>query len=265
MGGSKKYWGFFTMQLRDYIAYPSELLANWASFPFTMVVYYFLYSMVYQYNPSFANMSFPTLITYFFLTLCFRRIGNHSGTAGAVSEKIQKGNFITNITKPIHFILYMFSFRSAKVFMQALMALPFIIIVPTLTLTNYTINPITIALALVLVLTGFVVTFQLYYIIGLLTFWLEEVWGLRHWVGLLTWLFSGAIIPVSILPFGLQSAAQILPFQHQAGIPAQLILGQTPLSQFIPSFITLLIWAVALFTIQQHVWKKGLLKHDGKG
>lgn len=265
MGGSRKYWYFFKTRVHELLAFPIDFLANWASFPFTMITYYFLYDAVYTYNPNFAGMTFPTLITYFFLTLCFRRIGNHSSTSGTVSEHIQKGSFITYLARPIHYIAYTFSHRFAKVFIQAVMALPFIIIVPIIVLSEYTLNPIAIILAFILALAGFVVTFQMYYIVGLFTFWLEAVWGIRHAVGLLVWLFSGAIVPVAILPFGLKTAAQILPFQHQAGIPAQLILGQAPLSQFIPSLITLLLWAVALFIIQQHVWKKGLLKHDGKG
>jgi ABC-2 type transport system permease protein len=230
-----------------------------------MVTYYFLYGAVYQYNPKFVNMTFPTLLVYFFLALCFRRIGNHSTTSTEVSEHIQKGNFLSLITRPIHYIGYFFSIRSSKVILQALMALPFIILVPILFIPQYALNPIIIFEAYFLALLGFVVTFELYYLVGLLTFWFEEIWGVRRTIGLAVWLFSGALVPVAILPSFLQGAAFLLPFQHQAGIPAQLILGQKNTGDFLSSTLILMVWAIALFITQKYVWKKGLLKHDGKG
>lgn len=265
MEGSTKYIRVYRMRLKEYLAFPVDFLANWASFPFTMATYYFLYSTVYQYNPSFAGMTLNTLLVYFFLALCFRRIGNHSTTANEVSENIQKGNFLTYITRPIHYIGYFFAIRSAKVTLQALMALPFILLFPALLLPEYTIQLIPIVQAYILALIGFMVSFQLYFIVGMLSFWFEEIWGIRHGIGILIWLFSGALIPITILPTPLQGVAFILPFQHQAGVPAQLILAQKDTGDFLTSLMVLILWIIALFLLQSWVWKKGLRKHDGKG
>ncbi|MFH0969984.1 MAG: ABC-2 family transporter protein [Candidatus Diapherotrites archaeon] len=265
MGGSRKYWYLFRLKLMEYLTFPLDFLANWASFPFTMIVYYFLYNTVYEFNPSFANMTLPTLMVYFFFTLCFRRMGNHSGIANDVNEDIQKGRFLSYITRPMHYIGYSFAIKSSTVVVQALMALPFIIIVPYLVIPQYTLDVTTLLQAYFLALLGFGVTFQIYYMVGLLTFWFEAIWGIRHTIGLMVWLFSGAIVPISILPTFLQGTALLLPFQHQAGIPAQLLLGQKTTGDFILSTIILTGWIIGLFIIQRYVWKKGLQKHDGKG
>jgi ABC-2 type transport system permease protein len=265
MGASAKYIHVYRMRLQEYLAFPVDFLANWASFPFTMVTYYFLYGIVYQYNPSFAGMTFHTLLVYFFLALCFRRIGNHSMIANDVSENIQKGNFLTYITRPIHYIGYFFALRASKVTIQALMALPFILVFPFLLIPEYALNGVAIIQAYILALLGFGVSFQLYFIVGMLSFWFEAIWGVRHGISILIWLFSGALIPVSILPSFLHGIAFLLPFQHQAGVPAQLILGQKGTGDFLTSTIILIGWLLALFFLQAWVWKKGLRKHDGKG
>jgi ABC-2 type transport system permease protein len=265
MEGSRKYVHVFRMRLLEYLAFPIDFLANWAGFPFTMTTYYFLYGTVYQYNPTFAGMDFHTLLVYFFLALCFRRIGSHSSTANDVSDNIQKGSFLPYITRPIHYIGYFFAIQSAKVVLQGLLALPFIIAVPILFIPGYAFNLVPIIQAYMLALLGFGAIFQVFFMVGLLSFWFEAIWGIRHGIGILIWLFSGALIPITIMPDPLKAIAFILPFQHAAGIPAQLILGQKGNGEFVTSALILIVWIILLFLAQRTIWEKGLLKHDGKG
>ena len=237
LGGSRKYMHVFYLRFRENLEFPLDLLATWAGLPFTMITYYFLYGIIFQYNPSFANTTFPVLLVYFFLTLCFRRMGNHSGIANDINDSIQKGNFIAFLARPIHYVGYFFASRSTKAIIQGLMALPFVILVPIFVIPGFAFNGVAYVQAFILAYLGFLVAFQIFYIVGLLTFWFEEIWGFRHMVGTINWLFSGAIIPISILAAPLQLIAFILPFQHQAAIPAQLILGQKTTADFFISAI----------------------------
>ncbi len=262
---SRKYYHTFLLRAQEYLAFPLDFIMNWFSLPFTMITYYFLYSIVYQYNPTFAGTDLISLIVYFFIAICFRRITMQSALTDIVHEDIQQGRFLTIISRPIHYIGYFFSMRTAKMVIMGMMALPLVVLVPILFIPGYTFSFLALIEAYILAIAGFVATFQIYYIVGLLSFWFEQVWGFRHTIGIFIWLFSGIIIPIHILPGILQGFAFVLPFQHQAAVPALLILGQKTTMDFFTSLLILIGWVIVLFLLQGWVWKKGLLKHDGKG
>jgi ABC-2 type transport system permease protein len=224
-----------------------------------------VYGTVFQYNPTFANTTFPQLLTYLFLTLCFRRITINARLSDVLAQEIKKGDFLPYLTKPIDYFKYQLAAYSANFCVLALMSLPFILGAPFLLLENFSLSLFIIPLAFFLCALGFIVLLEIHFIIGLFAFWVEEVWGLKNAVSMIGWLFSGAIIPITLLPVPIQWFAYALPFQHAAAIPAQLILGQKNFFQFGESALILAGWIIALYFIQKWVWKKGLLKHDGKG
>lgn len=263
--GNAKYWHAFKLRFLEIVEFPIEFIFKWSHLPISLAVYYFVYGTVFQYNPTFANTTFPHLLTYLFLTLCFRRITINARLSDVLANEIKRGDFLPYLTKPIDYFKYQLAAYGANFTVLTLMSLPFILGAPFFLMENFSLTLETVPLAFLLCAMGFIVLLEIHFIIGIFAFWIEEVWGIKNAVSMVGWFFSGAIVPISLLPLPAQWFAQILPFQHAAAIPAQLILGQKTISQFGESALILGGWIVLLYFLQKHLWKKGLLKHDGKG
>ncbi|MBI4043234.1 MAG: ABC-2 family transporter protein [Candidatus Diapherotrites archaeon] len=264
LAASRKYAYAFRLRVMELMAYKGDFIARWVIMPFTLAVYYFLYGTIYAFNPSFAGTTFYGMLAYLFLTLCFRRMGTYSNESDQVERELKKGDFLGYLVRPIHYMVFRLSMRTASLVVVGLTILPFMILV-VLAVTPNSFSLPRLALALVLSFLGFVASFEIFYSIGLLAFWLEETWGVKRGINTLAWLLSGSVFPLHILSPELQLLAHALPFKHQAAVPAQLLLGQAGLAQFTDSIIMLGIWIAGLYLVQNWLWEKGLRKHDGKG
>ncbi|MNJ53302.1 hypothetical protein D3C77_486860 [compost metagenome] len=73
---------------------------------------------------------------------------------------------------------------------------------------------------------AFLMNFYVNYMIGLTSFWLVQSNGIRSAFLLVSSIFSGALIPLTLFPDWLQIIQFFLPFQYIAYIPAMVFTGQ---------------------------------------
>ncbi|MCS7170081.1 MAG: ABC-2 family transporter protein, partial [Candidatus Kapabacteria bacterium] len=67
---------------------------------------------------------------------------------------------------------------------------------------------------------GIVLNFLMGLGISYLAFWMDEVWTLHVVKDISLWFLSGQLVPLSLLPHGLQMVSEWLPFQYLAYVPA---------------------------------------------
>jgi ABC-2 type transport system permease protein len=258
------YLEIIRLRVHQLIAYPLELIVNWAGYPFTLLIYYTVYTHVYTINPQFAGVSFPLLLVYFSIALAFRKVAESLWEGYDVEEEIKRGDILMYLTRPINYFGVRLARQLGKFIAMGIVFIPFLYIFAFW--MGGTWLPIERFIpGLFLATLGGVVVFQIYHIMGLLSFWFEETWGFRRAIMVTSWLFSGTMIPLQLLPDFIQQISSILPFQYQAAIPAQFILKQAGLAQLAEATLILLTWMIVLGLLQRTLWKKGLLKHDGKG
>jgi ABC-2 type transport system permease protein len=68
------------------------------------------------------------------------------------------------------------------------------------------------------------------WILGSLTFYTTEVWGLHTAVLGLTTFLSGGLVPLNMMPDWLRMIVQNTPFAQAIYVPVSLLSGVTPLS-----------------------------------
>ncbi|MDP2666262.1 MAG: ABC-2 family transporter protein [Candidatus Diapherotrites archaeon] len=264
MAGKEKYWESFLLQLTSLLHYRWDFIVKWTILPFMAVIYYVLWQAVFASNPAFGGYTFEFIYSYLFLALLFRRAGSFFEEAWGVEQAIQKGDILVQIVRPINYLFYRLSLRTAYFVTLGLFFTPFVFLIPYLFLGHLP-TLLNGVMVLILVTLGYIALFFLYHCIGMFSFWLGEISGVYTGIYFLSWLLSGAVIPISLLPSSVESLAFALPFYHQSAAPALLYLNQLQPGDFAQSFSILSLWIIGLYFARQYLWHHGLRHHDGKG
>lgn len=152
---------------------------------------------------------------------------------------------------------------SASLIKLVTVYLPLIVMILILTDSIFQQNIVYIIVALGL---GFTMNALFSFIIGCLSFWLTEIWGIAAIRNLLFGLFAGSLFPLDILSQSVQKVLLRTPFPYMAYIPTKLISD----SSFDVSILTenlpiALGWTLLLSIIAIGAWKLGLKKYTSAG
>ena len=105
--------------------------------------------------------------------------------------------------------------------------------------------------------------FILQYLIGILSFWLEETWMLRVIANIVVNFLSGAVLPLDLFPSWLVSVLHYTPFPYLTYYPVKVFMGELPL-EFSAIAVTM-FWTILVAILSNIVWKRGLRLYTAAG
>ncbi|PKL75832.1 MAG: hypothetical protein CVV27_13375 [Candidatus Melainabacteria bacterium HGW-Melainabacteria-1] len=106
--------------------------------------------------------------------------------------------------------------------------------------------------------------FQVCFLLGVLSFWLEETWVLRVMMVLVSQFLSGAMLPLEIFPPWLTQILAWLPFPYMTYVPVKILMGEYT-GNLAAAYATIGLWIVIGTLASQWVWRKGLRAYTGAG
>ena len=178
------------------------------------------WSAVYKDNSVIAGYTQQDMILYYTLVgiIAYSMSMN---TTDTISFKIKYGNLSQELIKPYKIIKIEFlSVLANRLFNLAVFLIFFIAILLFLVVNNsISISLVGIIYALPILALGFVIKYLLLFFIGLMAFWLNEVWFLNHIRRIIINFFSGIYVPVILFPQWLQSTLKYLPFKFLLPLP----------------------------------------------
>lgn len=178
-----------------------------------------------------------------------------SGAGTKIAERVENGNIVLDLMKPVNFKQYLFSEDLGKNVFQALF-----VAVPAIAVTwlfyDFTISSGMENLLVFLpgLALGILIAFHIHYIFGLLAFWLETSWYIPFFIGAMFDLFSGSIVPLWFYPKWLFDICQFLPFRFIFFEPISIFLGKYELHQAANILLMQAGWLLALLVIEKLVW-----------
>lgn len=95
-------------------------------------------------------------------------------------------------------------------------------------------------------------------VIGLVSFWTLQTWGVMAIYVYVSQFFTGALVPLTFFPPWPRQIADVLPFQAQAFIPLSIYMGHVPVREVPGTLGVQLFWVVVLFAIAWLLWQRGL-------
>ncbi len=121
-------------------------------------------------------------------------------------------------------------------------------------------DPLVWGAFLITVFLGHAVLFFFDWILGCLTFYTTEVWGLGVLVEGVSQFFSGGLVPLVMMPGWLQTLTHAMPFAQALYAPLSVLTGIVPLSQVWQVWLVQLAWIAGLGLASQLVFRIAIRK-----
>ena len=205
-------------------------------------------------------------VAYYLLALIIRNLTS-SWVSWQLSDEIRSGVLAMRLLQPIHpYVSYAATHLSA-VPLRALIATPVAII---LLFTNgrIALTPDHVRLAMLLpsIALAWALTFSLLLTIGSLAFFIEKSQSILDvYFGLFT-VFSGYLLPLSLLPSWLASIARIAPFRFMLSVPIE-IATRADLTRGGAGMLVAgqIAWAIGMFALSLWTWRAGIKRFEAVG
>jgi ABC-2 type transport system permease protein len=101
--------------------------------------------------------------------------------------------------------------------------------------------------------------------LSLLSFWIENTYGIRFTMRVIMEVVGGAIIPLSFFPEILQKILMLLPFPFLIYLPMRIYLGKIPLDQVSLELLREGGWILGLVLLNRMLWKRGVHQYVSMG
>jgi ABC-2 type transport system permease protein len=101
--------------------------------------------------------------------------------------------------------------------------------------------------------------------IGCIGFWTNDITGITTVYEVIAGVLGGVLIPIALLPDGLQTVARLLPIQAIYSVPLAILLGRSEGADPWLGIGLQLGWIVVLFGLATALWRAGLRQFEAVG
>lgn len=233
-----------------------------------LLTVYFLWAAVTGNQTQIFSYTQSSLLTYILGTSVIRAVVLSSRSIDAQGE-IATGDLNNHLVKPFNYFLYWVardvSDKSLNIFFSIIeISLVIFFLHPPISLQT---NPLTIISFLIAVILAATLYFIFSFLISMSTFWFYEQngWPQRFLSFVLVESLAGGLFPLDILPKFFANIVTKLPTAYFIYFPMQIYLGRLPQSEIISGFLIMLFWIIALYSVSQFLWHRGLKVYGAFG
>jgi ABC-2 type transport system permease protein len=249
----RKYWELLKSQIKVDTAYNAWYWAGTVSMILRMLIIYSFWHAVYENQTMIEGMSLNTMITYVIMALT---LNNYTAGVGSqLANNVRDGSVAIELMRPYNLLDKLVALDLGnKVTGTIREAIPMLLIAYFFIGMNAPQHWTGLLLFLFSAMLGILIGTQLDLVIGIMAFWLLNIWGLRVLRSAILLFFSGALLPISLFPEWLQSISKFLPFQSMVYIPVSIYTGQITGVAATYAILIQFLWLVGIFVAIRFVW-----------
>lgn len=251
-----KYYAILKVNLHNSSLYKSEFIIMTLRNIFVLVIFVQLYTATFASTPikKFDNLG---LMQVLWLLTIIRMFAQDWTTITLMNNEIRSGEIAYTINRPYSYIL----FHYASFWGRNLPKI-FVDVTSNLIAGYFLIGPLyipvkIIILCLFMIIIGLTIEFLIQIIIGVLSFWLEDVTALKWVFGKTVTILGGGIIPIAMYPQKLKAILEFLPFINIYYNPARLAVDFN-YQLFIKCLVLQLFWLLIISILALALFKKGI-------
>ncbi|MFQ6010298.1 MAG: ABC transporter permease [Candidatus Aenigmatarchaeota archaeon] len=255
----RPFFSIVSITFKERFVYKLDFLSSLMGVAFNLILFWFLWKAVFAASGSavIQGFTFPMMVTYLSIVTVMRSYG-YPHVEYSVENDVKWGFLGVRLTKPFSYPLWKFTRELGKTLFVILTAGAVGIIAAVLV---FNISGPVSWLFFVSAAMGFIVNYLLAFITALWAFFTTGyIWGMRLARGVISDIFSGALIPLVLFPGFLKSIAALLPFQAVYHIPMSIYLGHVTGYALIETLLLQVFWIVLLVIIAAFAWKKALTR-----
>lgn len=231
-----------------------------------MLFAYVLWGAIYAQRQEVAGFSLQAMLTYYVLSSFFSQWQSTSDASEEISRHIRGGSFSKYMVIPANvqgYFAAQFVGKSAALIGFHLIAAAAWTLLFGIRLT-LTADMGLLSAGIALWLLGGVCMVQINCLLGFLAFKWGEVWLFNMIKDNIVSLIAGTMVPLALLPAGLQSALRFLPFYHAVYLPSMLFMGRGG-GEALLGMCVLLAWIAFLLPFNAALYRRLRIRYDGVG
>ena len=175
-------------------------------------------------------------------------------------EMLVRGDFTMEMLRPLDLQARFYSESVGFLFVQLAQRMPLVVFAWLVFDLRLPSQPAVWGAFFVTLVGGHAVLFLVSWIFACLAFYVTEGWGLGMMQYAVTAFFSGALVPLSMMPDGLRIVTLGLPFAQGIYVPVSLLSGVTPLAEAPALWLVQLAWLTGLLLASRLVFRRAVRK-----
>jgi ABC-2 type transport system permease protein len=239
----------------------------WADFLVTLIsmfVFVYFWRAVYAGASTLGGLALSQTITYILLARLLSPLVE-TRTIFFFGFMIRQGQIAVELTRPIDMQARIFTESLAELLVFLVQRLPLFLIAVLFFHMRLPTDPaIWIAFFISLVL-GETVLFLFDWMFACLAFYVTETWGLSVVRVAAGSFFSGALVPLVMMPAWLQRLAGAMPFAQALAVPVSFLSGITSLADAPRLWLVQIIWLLAMLVLSRLVFEIAVRKVTVQG
>lgn len=236
---------------------PKQILVyNWASWASVlqnvigMAAFVYFWRSVYANTQTIAGLTLGATLTYILLARVFEPLAELSLVA-EFGWGLREGGLAQELVRPLDLQLTYYVLGLGNLAAALGRQLPAVLLATFAFGLRWPTDPAVWAVFVLSALLGRSVIFLVDWILGCLTFYTTEVWGLWGAAKAVTLFLTGGLLPLAMLPDGLRVIVQASPFAQAIYWPVSLLSGLTPLSEAPRLLLVQALWLVGLVVLSR--------------
>ena len=261
---SQTYRAIAAMVPKQFLAYSLWVWVELFTQVLTMAIMVFFWRAVYASSDSIAGLSLQQTLNYVLLAQVLAPMVESRFIFG-MGWMLREGLIAVELMRPIDMQGRYLAENLAELGTDLILKAPLVLVAWLVFGLQLPSNPLVwLAFGLALLL-GRLVFFFFNWMFASLAFFTTETWGLSVFYEGLARFFSGALLPLTMLPSWLLLIANFLPFAQVLYAPIALLSGIIPLAQAPQIWLTQLLWLIGLFFASRAFFTYALRKVTVQG
>jgi ABC-2 type transport system permease protein len=257
------HFGLANIGIKIATRYRWEAIASVIATPVSLIIYYFLWKSVFAYTGAdmIRGFAFNEMVQYYVLSMIVGFF-TWSQVDNWIEHDVINGWLFRSMLLPIGITPWYLSFEAGiNLYNIITQMIPVFLI--GVVFFGLKIAPLLPFIAfLVSIIFAFLIYFGIAYLLGLFSFWMKRITGLRRVRRMLVAFLGGSFIPLAFFPAWMQTVSHFLPFEYVRSVPILIYLERAPLLE---SLLMQLAWVVGLYVIIHFVAKMAVRRYAGVG
>jgi ABC-2 type transport system permease protein len=268
----RKYLNILRISLIERLAYRGDFLLGTVLRFLPMVTTILLWNAIFAGadEDTLAGFSFRDMVAYLLLVHISRMFSSMPGLAGGIARDIRDGSLKKYLLQPIDMIAYLMSYRAAhKTAYIATSCVPYALLFYLCHRYGNVFpgwpDATTLAAYVASLLLGFLIGFFFEACVGMIGFWFLEVTSMLYVINTLSFIVSGHMFPLDLMPGPLPAILKALPFAYLAYFPAAVFLGKIQGAALVQGLLVAVAWVIGFSILSRWLYRTGLKRYSAYG
>ncbi len=263
------YLEYFKIGFRKSVEYKSYLIGVLTTPLFMGVFFYFIWSYIFAVKGGgdplhkIGGFTFEEMIVYLIIGLLINT-ARSSDISNRISEVIKSGDVAVFLCRPVNFVKSLLADGIGGKVVNLIMFTVLLVVMTKLFGLPYPQGGI-FAIFMLYAVLMLIFDIVLYVIIGGLSFWFVEIWGIRSSIEQVLWILSGRTLPLSLFPQWMQTFMAFTPFMYLEYTFARIYLEKLAFEEALRAMGIFALWIVVLILLMKWVYAKGFRKLEAFG